>query len=156
MRILVIGGDGMLGHQLRESWHARHEVWVTLRKDGPAYASRSDAFRTRSIPGVDVRRLGDVVEAIATVRPEVVINAVGIVKQRPSAKEYVPSIEVNALFPHELARVSAAAGARMVHLSTDCVFPATRAATSSRTGPIPSTSTVVRSSSERSPRRRIA
>ncbi len=75
-----------------------------------------------SLFGVDVRRLGDVVDAVAAVRPEAVINAVGIVKQRPTAKEYVPSIEVNALFPHQLARVSAAAGARMVHLSTDCVF----------------------------------
>ena len=122
MRILIFGGDGMLGHQLWESWHARHDVWVTLRKDGPAYATRSEAFRARSLPGVDVRRLGDVVDAIAMVRPDAVINAVGIVKQRPSAKEYVPSIEVNALHPHQLARVSAAANARMVHLSTDCVF----------------------------------
>ena len=117
MRILVVGGDGMLGHQLVESWSDRHEVWVTLRKDAPARAPRE-----RALFGVDVRRLGDVVDAVAAVRPEAVINAVGIVKQRPTAKEYVPSIEVNALFPHQLARVSAAAGARMVHLSTDCVF----------------------------------
>ena len=72
--------------------------------------------------------MGDVVDAVATVRPEVVINAVGIVKQRPSAKAYVPSIEVNALFPHLLARVAAAVGARMVHLSTDCVFSGDRGA----------------------------
>jgi len=117
MRILVVGGDGMLGHQLVESWGGRHEVWVTLRKDASAYRPRE-----RSLFGVDVRRMGDVVEAVAAVRPEVVVNAVGIVKQRPTAKEFVPSIEVNALFPHQLARISAAAGARMIHLSTDCVF----------------------------------
>jgi dTDP-4-dehydrorhamnose reductase len=122
MRILIFGGDGMLGHQLWESWHGRHEVHLTLRKDAGAYVARGEAFRARAMFGVDVRRTGDVVDAVAAVRPDAVINAVGIVKQRPSAKEFVPSIEVNALFPHQLARVSAAAGARMVHLSTDCVF----------------------------------
>ena len=50
MRILIFGGDGMLGHQLWESWHARHDVWVTLRKDGPAYAARSEAFRADRSP----------------------------------------------------------------------------------------------------------
>ena len=122
MRILIFGGDGMLGHQLWESWHGRHEVHLTLRKDAGAYVARGEAFRARAMFGVDVRRTGDIVDAVAAVRPDAVINAVGIVKQRPSAKEFVPSIEVNALFPHQLARVSAAAGARMVHLSTDCVF----------------------------------
>jgi len=122
MRILILGGEGMLGHQLWKSWHASHEVWVTARMDGPAYAASDLSSPGRAISGVDVRRLGDIVDALAMSRPELVVNAVGIVKQRPSAKEYVPSIEVNSLFPHQLARASAASGARMVHLSTDCVF----------------------------------
>ena len=122
MRILIFGGDGMLGHQLWESWHDRHEVWGTVRKDKPAGTARGERLRSQAISGVDVRRLGDVVDAVAVVRPDVVVNAVGIVKQRQSAKEHLPSIEVNALFPHRLARVAQAAGARMVHLSTDCVF----------------------------------
>lgn len=118
----------MLGHQLWESWRDRHEVWVALRREAPAYASSAESFGTRAVFGLDVRRLGDVVDALATARPDAVINAVGIVKQRPTAKEFLPSIEVNALFPHRLARAAAAAGARMVHLSTDCVFSGERGA----------------------------
>jgi dTDP-4-dehydrorhamnose reductase len=122
MRILIFGGDGMLGHALLESWRAKHEVWVTLRQGPSAYARWGALFEGRALFDVDVRRLQSVVDAVASVGPEAVVNAVGIVKQRPTAKEAIPSLEVNALFPHRLAQVCAAAGARMVHLSTDCVF----------------------------------
>ena len=63
-----------------------------------------------------------VAEVFAQWRPEAVVNAVGIVKQRPTAKELIPSIEINALFPHKLAELCKASGARMIHVSTDCVF----------------------------------
>lgn len=122
MRILIFGGDGMLGHELLRSWKDRHEVWATLRQGRTAYAQREGLFGDHALFDVDVRRLQDVVDAVAAARPEAVVNAVGIVKQRASAKEAIPSLEVNALFPHRLAQVCAAAGARMVHLSTDCVF----------------------------------
>jgi len=125
MRILIFGGDGMLGHQLLQSWRSRHEVRVTLRQERSAYLRHGPVFEG-ALCGVDVRRLQDVVEALARTRPELVVNAVGIVKQRPTAREAIPSLEVNALFPHRLAQVCAAAGARLVHLSTDCVFSGQR------------------------------
>ncbi len=119
MRILIFGGDGMLGHELVRAWRPRHEVWVTVRRETARPGENGDG---KTLYGVEVRRLQDVVDAVAAARPEAVVNAVGIVKQRPTAKEAIPSIEVNALFPHRLAQVCAAAGARMVHLGTDCVF----------------------------------
>jgi dTDP-4-dehydrorhamnose reductase len=122
MRILIFGGDGMLGHELLESWRGRHEVWVTLRQGPSVYARYGALFEDRVLFDVDVRRLQDVVDAVASVGPEAVVNAAGVVKQRPTAEEAIPSLEVNALFPHRLARVCAAARARIVHLSTDCVF----------------------------------
>ena len=122
MRILIFGGDGMLGHRLLQSWRERHDVWVTLRQSAPAYGRYADLFAGRGIFDLDVRRLQGVVDAVEAVKPDAVVNAVGIVKQRPNANEAIPSLEVNALFPHRLAQVCAAARARMIHLSTDCVF----------------------------------
>jgi dTDP-4-dehydrorhamnose reductase len=122
MRILIFGGDGMLGHELLRSWRGRHEVWATLRQDAAAYARFGTLFAERTLFGVDVRRPEAPARAVAAVEPEAVVNAVGIVKQRPTAGEAIPSIEVNALFPHRLAEICREAGARMVHLGTDCVF----------------------------------
>lgn len=126
MRILIIGGDGMLGHQLLKFLHPRHEVKVTLRQDFSAYAAFGLFIRENTYDAADIRSLERLVEVLADFRPEAVINAVGIVKQRPDAKESIPSLEINALLPHRLALLCKGIGARLIHLSTDCVFSGKR------------------------------
>jgi len=54
------------------------------------------------------------------------VNALGIVKQRDEAKQAVPSVQINALFPHQLADVCIERGIRVIQISTDCVFSGTR------------------------------
>jgi dTDP-4-dehydrorhamnose reductase len=122
VRILIFGGDGMLGHELLDAWRGRHELWATLRRPRAAYERHRHRFPEGTLYEVDVRRERDVVAAVGAARPELVVNAAGIVKQRPGSEEAVPTIEVNSLFPHHLAELCRGAGARMVHLSTDCVF----------------------------------
>lgn len=126
MRVLVLGGDGMLGHRLLRELRGRHEVRATLRQDAAAYAGYGLFPRDESYFGVDVRSLERLTEVFADFRPEAVVNAVGIVKQRPSAHDAIPSLEINSLLPHRLSVLCRAAGARLVHLSTDCVFSGSR------------------------------
>src|SRR6185503_15884533 len=61
-------------------------------------------------------------KALADFRPDAVVNAAGVVKQRGEAAEAIPSIEINALFPHRLAVACGELGAYLIHYSTDCVF----------------------------------
>ena len=122
MRILILGGDGMLGHQLLKTLAQRHEVRVTLRQDLAAYVPYNLFNSGNVYTGIDVRTLDCLVGIMADFRPEAVINAVGIVKQRSTAKESIPSLEINALLPHRLAVICKATGARLIHLSTDCIF----------------------------------
>ena len=122
MRILILGGDGMLGHQLLKYMHPRHEVKVSLRQDLGVYSSMGLFNRENAYDAVDIRSLERLVDVMADLRPQAVINAVGIVKQRPDAKESIPSLEINALLPHRLAMLCKGIGARLIHLSTDCVF----------------------------------
>jgi dTDP-4-dehydrorhamnose reductase len=61
-------------------------------------------------------------ELFDSVRPAVVINCVGVVKQLSQANDPLAVIPINALLPHRLARLCALVGARLVHVSTDCVF----------------------------------
>ena len=122
MRMLILGGDGMLGHQLLASWADRHEVKVTLRQPLAAY-NRYGRFTAANT--FDRTDAGDLVRLVAVIRewaPEAVVNCIGIVKQREEAKAAIPSIEINALLPHRLLAMCREAGARLVHLSTDCVF----------------------------------
>jgi len=126
MRILILGGDGMLGHQLLKQWSSRHDVRVSVRNGLDAYRGYRLYTEANTYPMVEVRSMEKVLELLVSCAPDVVINAVGIVKQRAAGKEAIPSIEINALLPHRLALMCAAVGARLVHLSTDCVFSGRR------------------------------
>jgi dTDP-4-dehydrorhamnose reductase len=71
---------------------------------------------------VDVFDFETVRRAFKVARPEVVINAVGVIKQLPTAKDPIVALTINSLFPHQLAALCRESGARLVTLSTDCVF----------------------------------
>ena len=74
------------------------------------------------IEGVDVEQFDSLVRGIDLARPDVVINCIGVVKQLTEADDPLTALPVNALLPHRLARLCSLVGARLVHVSTDCVF----------------------------------
>jgi dTDP-4-dehydrorhamnose reductase len=123
-RVLVLGGTGMLGHKVWQTLHDRFDTWATVRAERvPAV----EPFSTlRSITGVRADDFDSIVRACAEARPQVIVNCIGIVKQLKTASDPVPSIAINALFPHRLAGLARALGARLLHISTDCVFNGTR------------------------------
>lgn len=122
MRVLILGGDGMLGHRLLVHLRDRHDTKVTLRRGLSEYERYGLFTPENSYAGVEARDVERLLEVFGDFRPETVVNCVGIIKQRGQAKEAIPSIEINALLPHRLAVACKAIGARLVHLSTDCVF----------------------------------
>lgn len=122
MRILILGGDGMLGHQLVRHFGGKHDARATLRGSPGAYEAYGYFDPDRCFFGVDVLNADSLIEVLGAFRPEVIVNAIGIVKQRADAKASIPSIEINALLPHRLAALCRAANARLIHVSTDCVF----------------------------------
>jgi dTDP-4-dehydrorhamnose reductase len=122
MRILILGATGMLGHRLCQLLSERLEIWATSRTESQAHPMLGMLAPDRLIGNFDVidtKRLCDLLE---TIRPDAVVNAVGIVKQRDEAKQAVPSIQINALFPHQLADLCVERGIRVIQISTDCVF----------------------------------
>lgn len=122
MRILILGGDGMLGHQLLKSWESEHDVYVTLHRNTDAYMKYGMFNSDNSYYGIDVCNHKEIASIINTLKPEAVVNAVGIVKQRIEARDTIQSIEINSLLPHYLSVLCDSVGTRLIHISTDCVF----------------------------------
>ena len=112
----------MLGHKLWQIIAGRFDTYVTLRRDPDSYSQYKLFNLTRSVSHVSAEDFDSVARAIDAVRPAVVINCIGIVKQAEAAKDPLISIEINALFPHRLARLCRRKGIRLIHISTDCVF----------------------------------
>lgn len=126
MRLLVIGGNGMLGHRLCNILSDQMEVWTTLRESPAAYSRYNILPDKRIVGSLNVQDLERLRDALDQLKPDAVVNAVGIVKQRDEAKQAVPSILVNALFPHQLADLCMERGIRVIQISTDCVFSGSR------------------------------
>lgn len=123
MKILVLGASGMLGNAMIRvlSEKAGWQVHGTVRSEGSKRFFHPD-IAARLISGVDVEHYDSLLQAFNKVRPDVVINCVGLIKQLADAEDPLQAIPINALLPHRLARMCELAGARLVHMSTDCVF----------------------------------
>jgi len=123
MRLLIVGITGMLGNTLFRHFNLQPgiEVFGTVR-EARARSRFDPAHHGAIIDGVHVDLFDSVISAFAKARPDIVINAVGLIKQLQSSQDPLSALPLNSLFPHRLARLCAVAGARLVHISTDCVF----------------------------------
>jgi dTDP-4-dehydrorhamnose reductase len=122
-RILILGCSGMLGSAMYRFFASQsdHVISGTVRSH-QAIAALGCNNTSGIIDGVDVGDLDSLIGAFARARPTVVINCVGLVKQLGQSTDPLNALPINSLLPHRLARLCAAAGARLVHISTDCVF----------------------------------
>ena len=121
-RIFIFGGDGMLGHILLKNLEKKHDVKVTLRNNILFYDKYNIFNINNSIDEFDPLNSHNLDEILCEYRPDIVINALGLIKQRSEAANYILSLEINSLFPHRLALACKRINARFIQLSTDCVF----------------------------------
>ena len=122
-RVLVLGASGMLGHTVLRCLHASPGLSVTgSMRFGVALRHFPAALAERVILGVDVENADSLTRLFSVARPDVVVNCVGLVKQLASASDPLAAVPINTLLPHRLARLCGITGARLIHISTDCVF----------------------------------
>ncbi len=123
MRILVLGASGMLGNAVirvlseKTDW----QVYGTVRAESSKRFFQ-ESIADRLLTGVDVEQQDSLMQAFISIRPDVVINCIGLVKQLAEADDPLQAVPINTLLPHRLARLCELSGARLIHMSTDCVF----------------------------------
>ncbi len=120
--VLIFGGNGMLGHKLVQELGRQFNVFGTIRGGFETVEKYGIFDQKKIIESVSAQDIASVEAAIQTAQPDVVINSVGIIKQVPSAKDVITTIEINSIFPHRLAELSEKYGFRLFTISTDCVF----------------------------------
>jgi len=126
-RVLVLGVSGMLGSAVFRVFAQSDEYSVmgSARSTGVLRLLPSE-LREQVVCGVDVENTDSLMRLFALARPNVVINCIGLVKQLAEADDPLAAIPINALLPHRVARLCDVVGARLIHMSTDCVFAGTR------------------------------
>lgn len=121
--VLVLGATGMLGHTVLRYFagRKRHAIFGSVRSEAGLRLLPAE-LRPNIIFGIDVENFDSLAQLFAEVRPQIVINCIGLVKQLAHAEDPLAALPINSLLPHRLARLCAMSGARLVHISTDCVF----------------------------------
>lgn len=127
MRVLILGASGMLGNAMMRVLSAQSDWDVHGTVRGPS-AKRyfPPATAARLHQGIDIEDQDTLLSIFSTIRPRLVVNCIGQVKQVENANDPLRAIPINALLPHRLARLCQLSGARLIHISTDCVFSGAR------------------------------
>jgi dTDP-4-dehydrorhamnose reductase len=125
MHILVLGGEGMLGHKMFQTLLTRFPntgctIFGSLED---RFYRNIDLFQEgRIIERINAMDLVGLERRLREIKPQVIVNCVGVVKQRQEAQLAIPSISINSLLPHILAGFATEWDGRVIHFSTDCVF----------------------------------
>jgi dTDP-4-dehydrorhamnose reductase len=129
MKVIILGATGMLGNAVFRllSAQASLDVWGTIRS--PSAARVFDPLQqAKLIAHMDVLDQDCLIDLFRKHKPDVVINCVGLIKQFDSANDPLSVLPINSLLPHRLARMCEAVGARLIQISTDCVFSGSKGA----------------------------
>ena len=127
-RLLVLGANGMLGNTVLRWFDqsAHYEVFGSVRTLSGVSGLQAQLNRAQFVSGHELQDTSGLKILLEQVRPDVVINCVGVVKQLAGADDPRAAIPINALLPHRLARTCANFNARLIHIGTDCVFSGNR------------------------------
>jgi len=123
MRLIVLGGTGMLGHTLWK-YLSRHfpDTYATIRKGIEDYENDPSFQSERVIDHIDVMDFQMLAGALRVIKPDVILNCIGLTKRREELQNPIPSIILNSILPHKLVRLAGDVKAKLIHFSTDCVF----------------------------------
>lgn len=122
-KILIAGGTGMLGHKLIQVFgDLGFDVYATTRGSEKALEKYGLLDAERVFSGVDVDDFQNFEDVLRHLRPDAVINSVGVIKQLPEAEDFDVTLGINSIFPQRTARVAEKYAFKFINISTDCVF----------------------------------
>lgn len=121
--ILIMGASGMLGNAFVRLFagSSGYRTVGAVRALSSA-AGAFDGYDVELIGGLDAESSDNLAHVMAAAKPDVVVNCVGVIKQAGNVKDVMTAVPINTLLPHRLLTLCKLAGARLVHVSTDCVF----------------------------------
>ncbi|MBC7428159.1 MAG: sugar nucleotide-binding protein [Bacteriovorax sp.] len=123
MKILIFGVGGMIGHRvwLEANQIPNVEVFGLVRKSKTHY-EKFGIFNDNVYYDTDVSDWVNVEHILNKLKPDVIVNALGITIRKPEMGDFNLALTVNSFFPHKLLKWAQAIQSRIIHLSTDCVF----------------------------------
>jgi len=113
-KVLILGSAGLIGHQ----------VYNYLEDSGDCYELYNISYRNKiqdDTTLLDARNEKIFIDKITDIKPHYIINCIGILING-SDLDPENAIFLNSYMPHRLSRLADKINAKLIHISTDCVF----------------------------------
>ena len=125
MRIIVLGSTGLIGNTITKFFlnQSKYETFGILR-DLEKISFFDNRYHKNFIHIDNILDFEKFEKILIKLKPKLIINCLGITNKflKNNFKSVEESIKINALFPHRLHEICSKIDARLIHLSTDCVF----------------------------------
>jgi len=122
MKILIFGVTGMLGNTLFKYLVKKNYNVVGTARTSKKTTLFEDNLLKKIIIFKNINSVASLKNVVNLVKPDVVINCIGVIKQLKSASDPLNTIPVNSLLPNNLNKLCLNENIRFIHFSTDCVF----------------------------------
>ncbi|MCB0368267.1 MAG: SDR family oxidoreductase, partial [Bdellovibrionales bacterium] len=124
MKILILGANGMIGHQLWKylSFESSNQIYGTVRKDWQFYSQFGIYTKNNLFSNMDAVNFHSFEKLFNDLNPQVILNCIGITLRKTDLKDSLKTIEVNGVFPHKIQNWCHKNNSKLIHFSTDCVF----------------------------------
>lgn len=112
-KILVTGCNGQLGRAIRKEY------------EGTVEFINTDVIEGEGITVLDITDIAQVMALVQKEKPDVIINCAAHTNVDACEKQWDLAYKINAIGPRNLSIAATSVGAKMIHVSTDYVFPGT-------------------------------
>ena len=112
-KVLIIGSTGLIGHQV-----------YNYLKDSDNYELHNISYRNKIQNDtilLNARDEKNFIDKITDIRPQYIVNCIGILINGSNV-DPENAIFLNSYMPHRLTRLADKINAKLIHISTDCVF----------------------------------
>ncbi|WJW81222.1 SDR family oxidoreductase [Moellerella wisconsensis] len=110
-KIVILGTNGMLGHSLFKNI-----------KNYSTYGIQRKKTEQNNIFIIEDFFSDNFYKKLDELSPDVIINCVGIIKQKNISNDIIKTLPINSIFPHQLSQYAIKNKTRLIHFSTDCIF----------------------------------
>ena len=123
MKILILGISGLIGSSVFRE--------LSKEKDLEAYGTiRNYRFKNffelkyqkYIVSDFDILKSEILENLYEKIKPNYIINCIGITKHNPEIKNFNKTIKINSILPHKINLFLKNKKTRLIHISTDCVF----------------------------------
>jgi dTDP-4-dehydrorhamnose reductase len=123
MKILITGVNGMIGSALYRilSDNRVNSVYGVMRRSSEKF-NFPEALHDKLFFSEESDVLETITRVMHDLRPDVVINCIGITKHLEASENPILTIPINSVLPHHISHLVKKTGGRFVQISTDCVF----------------------------------